>query len=468
MRKIQKVSMFVSVMLFAVALSGCSKVVPPAYKVDLELWGIFDDAQAYRDVISPYEKLNQAHVGRIEYKKKVEENYRRDLLAAFAEGNGPDMFLVRNAWLPLVKNLIESAPDAMVTEKEFRDTFADAAINDCVIDGKVYCMPLAMDSLALYYNKDLLNAAGISTPPATWEEFLKDDRLLSAVDAYGNITESAVSMGTAKNINRSTDVLLALALQQGLKSTRDGFYDNLEFSSAEMSRATDFYAQFAKTSSPYYSWNADQHYSIDTFSEGKLAMMINYSWNLSTIRNKNAKLNFGVSPLPQFSGLAPSNIANYWVLVVAKNRKAPVIAGKTTTFPVERYNDLRVHESWQFLRFLTLPHPEKKITLRNYLDTQYSVNADIPTDPAKAYLQATGQPSARRDLLEEEKNDAWLAPFAYGNLIARTWRVGEVDQAEGALADVIESIYRGEKTTQQALGAAANQISLLLRSGSSL
>lgn len=459
----KKPFLLVSVILTAVSLSGCGKAVPPSYNIDLEMWGIFDDSLAYGDALAPYEKLNETHIGGVTYKKKTEETYREDLLSAFAEGNGPDVFLIRNAWIPLFKNLIESAPDNMVTEKEFRDAFADVTVNDLIVDGKIYGMPLALDSLALYYNKDLLNAAGISTPPATWEEFLQDVRLLNSIDSYGNIRQSGASMGTAKNINRSTDVLLAIAMQEGLQIGRDGFYDNVQVQSEQMKQSLDFYTQFARANSPYYSWNPKQHYSLDAFYEGNLAMTINYSWNLDTIRKKNAKLNFGVAPLPQFSGRPPVNMSNYWVLVVAKNRNPKVVKNVTPKFPVDKYNDLRIRESWQMLRYLTMPHPEKKITLRNFLDTQFSVVVDIKDDPAKVYLDATKQPSARRDLIEEEKKDTWLGPFAYGNLIAKSWRVGEVDKAEAALAEAIESVNRGDATIHQALAAAGNQIFILLK-----
>jgi multiple sugar transport system substrate-binding protein len=450
-------------LLSALFLSGCGKVVPPAYRVDLEIWGTFDDSDAYQESISAYRDIARAHLGTISYRKKTPETYREDLLSAFAEGNGPDVFLIRSSWLPLFKNLIVAAPEYQFSEKEFRDTFVDVVADDLVVNGRAYGAPLTVDSLALYYNKDLLNAAGITTPPATWEELVADARLLNSVDYYGKIRQSAISLGTAKNINRSTDVLLAMASQYGLRNRVNGFSDELNISNDAMKNALTFYSGFSSIGSDRYSWNADQHYSIDAFYEGNLAMMVNYSRQIDAIRKKNAKLNFGVASLPQLSGAAPSNYANYWMLVVAKDRKAPDAGSGQANFPAGKYNDIRVHESWQFLHYLTFPHPGMKVMLRNALSLQSSVEVAIDKDPAKSYIEKTGQPAARRDIIEEQKKDPMLAPFAIGNLVAKDWRIGEVESAEGILADAIESVNRGEAVVQQALSIAATQVEKIQR-----
>lgn len=451
----------------ALFLSGCGKALPPSYRVDLEIWGTIDDSDAYQAAMGEYQNTAKAHIGSVSYRKKAPETYREDLLNAFAEGNGPDMFFIRSSWLPLFKNLIVPAPEYQTSEKEFRDAFVDVAADDLVVNGKTYGVPMSVDSLSLYYNKDLFNAAGITTPPTTWGELVADVRLLNSIDYYGNIRQSAISLGTAKNINRSTDILLAMANQYGLRTRANGFSDEVNVTSDPMRNALSFYSGFASIGSDRYSWNADQHYSVDAFYEGNLAMMINYSWQMDAIRKKNAKLNFGVASLPQLNTAAPSNYANYWVLVVAKDKKAPVASSGKVTFPVAKYNDIRIHESWQFLHYLAYPHPGMTEILRNALAPDSAVEVTLKNDPAKEYVIKTGQPAARRDLIEEQKKDPWLAPFAVGNLIARDWRVGEVEAAEGILADVIESVNRGEVVAQQALSIASTQIDKLQRKASS-
>lgn len=463
--KLSKLSALVLVPIAVFMLSGCGEEVAVPYKIELEVWGVFDDSDAYGEFFGKYTELNKNHIGGISYRKMSEDTYRDDLIRAFAEGNGPDIFMIRNSWLPLFENLIAPAPDYQTNEKEIRDAFVDVAVDDSLIDGKLYAVPLSVDSLALYYNKDIFDAAGIVSPPATWDDLLLDAKLLNEVDAYGNIVQSGVALGTAKNINRSTDILLALALQRGLEPKSDAFGNTLPFGDDSMTRSLDFYSRFAAVGSEYYSWNPRQHYSIDAFYEGTLGMMINYSWHADTIRKKNAKLDFRSAPLPQTPGSEPSNYANYWTFVVAKNKQPPVVAGGgKPAFPVDKYNLLRTHESWQFLHALAFPHPSKSIVLRNPLSPNIPpIVMPITDDPTLAYLEQTKKPAARRDLVEKQKSDQWLSPFAYGNLIAKSWRPGDIEKAEGILAEAMESVNRGEHTAQSALWTTSNQIDLLSR-----
>lgn len=452
------------ILFSALFLSGCGTVTPPSYKVNLEIWGSLDDSDSYQSIMNDYQqKYAKSHVGSVIYRKMAAETYRADLLNAFAEGNGPDAFLIRSSWLPLFKNLIVPAPAYEISEREFRDSFVDVAANDLVSDGKIYGVPLSVDSLALYYNRDLFNAAGIASPPSTWDDVATDAKLLDSIDGSGNIRQSAIALGTAKNINRSTDVLLALATQYGMAPTANRLSDEANLSSPPVRNALAYYAGFAKLGSDRYSWNANQHYSVDAFYEGNLAMMVNYSWQIDAIKKKNAKLNFGVAPLPQIAGAAPSNYANYWVLVVAKHKKEPDTGGAKSTLSADAYDGIRTHETWQFLHYLAFPHPGNKFALRNALATTNVNEITIADDPTKIFLAKTRQPAARRDLIEAQKADAWLAPFSVGNLIAKDWRVGDTETMEGILADAIESVNRGETTVEQALSLAMNQILPLQR-----
>jgi maltose-binding protein MalE len=228
-------------------------------------------------------------------------------------------------------------------------------------------------------------------------------------------------------------------------------------------QALEFYNQFSSLRSANYSWNPLLHYSIDAFTEGTLGMMFNYSWRYAELQKKNAKLNFAVAPLPQFSGTtAPVNYANYWGFVVAKNKAtlpdAQAPAG-TASDPVEQ-NTLRIHESWQLIRYMVFPHANNVMTLQNGLSL---ATKDVPLtfDPAKKYLEQTKRPAARRDLIDEEKNDVALSPFATGNLIAKNWYQGNPEAVETLFAEMIDTVNNGAKTINEALQVASTRINAL-------
>lgn len=450
-----------AIMLSGLLFSGCGFKSTPTevYRVKLEVWGILD-SDAYTGLFAEYRKINP-YVGEINYRKLPIETYKEDLLNALAAGNGPDIFMLRNAWRGAFEDKIVPMPNSAGTEKLYRDSFVDVVASDFIKDGKIYAAPLSVDSLALYYNKDLFNAAGIANPPATWEELLGDVRKLNRINQFGVIDQSAIALGTSKNINRSTDVLTVLMFQMG--SDMNQTQGSARIADENSRKALEFYTQFANISSGFYSWNPRLHYSIDAFYENTLGMMINYSWKYAEIKQKNAKLNFGTAPLPQFSGTTPVNFPNYWGFAVAENKMTEVDPSAPAGVPapdLKKQNYLRVHEAWQLINYMTLPHPDKTITLQNGI-TGMTKSFSLSFDPAKKYLETTNQPAARRDLIEWQKNNVILAPFATGNLIAKNWYQGNPEAVETIFSEMIDSVNNKQQGAYEALNAAANRVNLV-------
>ncbi len=450
----------IAIVVIGVTLSGCSlfKKSSPKYSVSLEIWGAFDDSEDYTEIFSTYANINPL-VESVTFRKFSTQEYEAALLDALAAGTGPDIFMIRNSQIPEFLNKIVPAPSGMISERRFNSAFVDVVADDVVVNGEIYGLPLSVDSLALYYNKDFFNAAGIAAPPQTWQEFASVVERLSQIDQYGNIQRAGAAFGTGKNINRSADVIAALFMQNGVPITSNN--GNVVLSSYVESTdgvASDaaietlrFYTNFASPSRSVYTWNPRQHYSIDAFTEGRVGMMINYSWHYNTIKHKNEKLRFAVAPLPQINRDAPKNIANYQVFVVAKNKTMEAKPGKK---PLPQR--LRIHEAWEFLSYLTLPH-NGRFRIVHGITGQEKV-AELSIDPAENYLLRTGKPAARRDLVEAQKDDAILGPFAYGNLIAQTYRRFSPDAVDAIFVEMIDSVVVGQRTVSQALANAKTQM----------
>jgi len=440
-------------------LSGCLKSKNSNYKVDLEIWGIFDDSNsAYADIIKNYKDVNPL-VGEIKYRKFTVDNYKKELLDAMASGQGPDICLIHNTWLPYFKDKIMPSPEYILGEKEFRDSFVDVVANDFLSEGKIYAAPLSVDSLAIYYNKDLFNAEGIVSPPATWGDFNEDVKKLTKIDKFGNIIQSGATMGTAYNVNRSTDILGLLMFQNGA-SIADNDGSQVDFGEGSKN-ALEFYTQFAKVGSDVYAWNKKMHYSIDAFYEGTAAMTLNYSWHYQTIKNKNSKLNFGVAPIPQLFQEHPVNYANYWGFAVVENKSQKEESSGRTSELSAVSNDVRVHEAWEFLKFLTVKN-NGSFTITHAVSGKVK-EVPINFDPAKNYLEKTEAPAARRDLIEEQKNNPVLGPFVYGNLIAKNWYQPDSEAIETILAEAIDSVNQGNASVSQALKTAKSRINQFFR-----
>ncbi|HAI73991.1 MAG TPA: hypothetical protein DCS28_03600 [Candidatus Moranbacteria bacterium] len=442
---------FLAFILLVVSGCGCRQTAEK-YRVDLEVWGVLDDSDAYAEIFKNYRDINP-NVGNIIYKKQRIETYKKDLVDALASGKGPDIFLIHNTWLAEFSNKISAAPKEILTEQKFRKDFADVCANDFIADGAIYAVPLSVDSLALYYNKDLFNAAGITAPPKTWEEFVILAEKLTKINNQGGITQSGAALGTAYNINRSTDILNLLMLQNGVQMRDER--GQIDFGrDGNAVKALDFYTQFAKAGSSSYSWNPVTHYSIDAFSEGSLAMMLNYSWQMDVIKSKAPKLNFTVAEIPQVFPGAPVNYANYWAFAVANNKTIEADPKNKTT-PVS--NDIRITEAWKLLTYLTT---KAEMPIVAPASSTMAVNKpiDLNFDPAGKYLEITKQPAARKDLIEKQKNDVDLNIFAKGNLTAKSWKQIDAAATEFVFAEMIDQVNKGAATVADALQAAGERL----------
>ena len=402
------------------------KEAKPA-EATLEFWSVFDDSDVFDPLIAKYKEQNPQIT--INYHKKNISSYEQDLIDALAAGRGPDIFSIHNTWLPKHEDKLAVAPETLITPARFGEVFVDVAAQDFIDGGKVYALPLSVDTLALFYNKDLLNSASIVSPPQTWTEFNSAVEKLTRRDSKNNILQSGAALGTAKNINRATDVLMALMLQSGVKMVNDdksyASFDQLVSSDSggfnPGLQALIFYTNFASPGLKVYTWNQYQSYSIDAFVEGKTAMMINYAYQLPTIEAKSAHLNMAVAVLPQISRTSKKiTFANYWGQAVSKS-------------------SVNQGEAWKFLSWLA------------------------SQEVSREYLKTTKKPTARRDLIEEQKKDSKLSVFAEQALYAKSW--WEIDNLaiDTIFSDMIEAVNFGRQTPENALRQASSQTTLLLR-----
>ncbi|HPN54619.1 MAG TPA: extracellular solute-binding protein [Candidatus Moranbacteria bacterium] len=456
--------------------SGCGgSKANDNYKVNLEIWGPFDDSNIYGEIISQYKKLN-THIGEIKYRKFSQDTYKQELIDALASGQGPDIFLIKNTWFPSFENKIYPAPDVFVNQQDIKNNFPDVVSANFVSSNNdttsVYAVPLSIDSMQLYYNRDMFNAAGIISPPKTWEEFQEDVKILTNVNEEGKIVRAGAAIGTAHNINQSTDFLSLLMLQNGvplpMKKGEVAKFDEGVSSSNRMEykqageAALSFYTQFAKASDSngdsnlLYTWNSKQPKAVDAFAGGSVAMMANYAWQNSNIKGRNPKLNYDVTAIPQVDPNSPVTIADYWGYTVSLNKITPTasLGQAANVKPIS--NDTRAREAWQFLRFLTLKN-SGVIRLYNVI-TGNTKDFPLDFDPAADYLQRTSQPAARRDLIEKQKTDPFLGVFALGNLFATSWYQKNPETVDVIFSSMIESINFGSSSLHDALVLARNRI----------
>ena len=417
-----------SLLAIAFLSAGCGGSAPVAPKnAVLNFWDPFENSQNLQAIFSAFQQKNPNV--QIVYTKKDINTYSEDLINALASGTGPDIFSINNAWLPQYIDKVTPAPDKLWTFKDYKDAFVDAAINDFTVSQKIYGVPLYVDSLALYYNKDILGSAGIATPPKTWAELALDVQKIRRSDKTGYFTLSGLAAGTNTNVNRAVDILYLFMLQKGVVpystgGNRPTFSQNLYKDGNNINpglEGLNFYTSFANPSSPNYNWNSRSDYSIDAFTNGRAAFLLSYSYTANTIRQKNPNLNFDVASVPQPNLDDPSvNFANYWGETVSKQSKNGDAA-------------------WAFLKYLS-----SKETLDKY------------------YVKHK-QPSSRKDLIALQIQDPDIGVFANANLTAKSFYKPNQEKLDGIFGKMIDNIILNGLSAQEALNQASQQAQALSR-----
>lgn len=173
-----------------------------------------------------YEKVAKdfeaSHPGvKIQISALQHEDMLTKLDAAFQGGDAPDVYMERGGGeladhvkAGLTKDLSTSAAD---TISKLGGTTAGWQV-----DGKTYALPFSVGVVGFWYNKDLFAKAGVSTPPATWDEFY------AAVDKLKAAGIQPVSVG-AKDKWPAAHYWYYFALRECSKQVLTDAVKTLEF-----------------------------------------------------------------------------------------------------------------------------------------------------------------------------------------------------------------------------------------------
>lgn len=237
------------------------------------------------------------------------------------------------------------ADDLLMPATEYTSAAVQAQIipsfwNSNEMDGTIWALPILASCRALFYNVDLLNGAGISAPPTTWDEVIAACQAVRA--KYG----SAV---TPWALDISTDEGQA-AFSYYSWNFGGGYVDaagNWNLNSAENVAAVEYIKSLIDggfvNAGPY----TDTRYALqDSFSAGNVAMMIG-PMNMVAA---DSTVNYGVANIPGMGvGLGVCD-----QLMVFKDKKAADQATRTAAiskffdafYACETYSDYMVYEGF--------------------------------------------------------------------------------------------------------------------------
>ena len=215
--------------------------------------------------------------------------------------------------------------------KEDMDDFVESIKVQGTYDGKLYAMGATESSVALFYNKDMTDAAGITMPDKmedalTWSEFR---------EIAGKLTKDGVA---------GTNIIMDQG--EGLPYVLEHFW---------ISNGTDFVSEDGSTAEGYVNSEKgveaatflngliqDGYANVDPiqqeFHNGKCATMLGGSWEVATLESQFPDLNWGVTyfPVADNGGMNTSPTGD-WAACITKDADVDA-AGQVLAFLMNQEN----------------------------------------------------------------------------------------------------------------------------------
>ncbi|MES3032096.1 MAG: extracellular solute-binding protein [Patescibacteria group bacterium] len=386
------------------------------------LWGTVSQGAMF-PLIEEFNNANPTFI--LKYVQKSQDTFDQDLLEALAEGTGPDMFLLPDTLAFHYANKIFTIPYSNYSLSKFKNNFAGAGEVFLTSNG-VLAFPLSIDPLMMYYNRSMLDANGVVSPPAFWDDLSAIASTLTKKDSSNKITKSAVALGQFSNVVHAKDILTTLFMQAGSKivSEKGGtFSSSLNDNNNpahSLASILKFYTDFANPSRDVYSWNKSFPNSDDAFSAENLTFYFGFAGELSSLINRNPNQNLGVAPIPEIKGsnfkLTGAHVMGVAILSSSKNFNTAFTAAGL-------------------------------LSSGNF---------------ASRFATATGVAPARRDLLKTKPVDAYSSFFYDSALYAKSWLDPSEPDTNNIFRNMVESVLSNNMTVENAISDANSKLGLLL------
>lgn len=409
----------IGVLIFAGILPGFKKTTSVSQK-SVVMWGDIAVSKASNFIA----ELNRANKDSffVSYVYKDPNTYEADLINALAHGKGPDLILLHDRSIVKLEKLIEPLPYTSLRVADFKNTFIDGASVFLTSVGTL-AIPISVDPLVMYYNKDLYTKANIFQPPQNWSGFQNNHKVLNSVSDQGVISQSGVALGNFPNIKNAKEILLTLLMQAGTPLVIRTPNNNYQVSLSDVSgnsnsiySALDFFTRFSTPGRAEYSWNNSFPEAATTFTNGFTVNYFGFASEFQTLRSLNPNLNLAVTSLPQIDEAPrPLTYGRLDGVAVLKSSKNKSVAFSVATAMFDRENSAKLSEA------LSLPSP-------------------------------------RKDLLVRVSNDEFKDLFNHSTLIARSWLDPNPDASKKVFQSSANAVTIGINGPEKAMSQISEQL----------
>jgi multiple sugar transport system substrate-binding protein len=249
---------------------------------------------------------------------------------AISAGSTPDVSLIGTTWMGEFANdgAFDETPSSIS-----KDSFFPGAWDTTVLNGKSYGVPWYVETRVIYYRKDLAEKAGVTSPPATWDDLKNMAKAMKEkAGAKWGISLQAGGTGSWQSI-------MPFVWQAGGGAVDDSG-KNFTFDSAPDIEAFTYYKSFfTEKLSP----TALDPGALEAgFIDGSIGAFISGPWHIGILKDQ------GKEAFLDKLGLA----------VMPKNKAGTsfVGGGDLTVFKDTKNRDA----AWRFVEYLSQPDVQVK------------------------------------------------------------------------------------------------------------
>ena len=293
----------------------CGTYAGPPVTITYAMWGDTTELANQQKIVDAFSKLNPS----ITVKVSVADwdSYWPKLQTDLAAGNAPDVFLMDGPLYPDYQTRDQLLDLTPLIAKDGFDTsqLVDLAVQDFMAaDGNLYGLPRDLNTIALFYNKTMFDAAGLPYPDETWDW----NKLVEVATKLTKTSGGKTSQwGFYTETSDMENYWASLVWQAGgdiLSADKKTVVVNSDQAAAGIQFLQDLIYKDKVMAQPVAGGTGDM------FENGQAAMEANGSWLVPT--HEAAGINFEVAPLPkgpagQATSVNPSGVVAY------KGTKAP-------------------------------------------------------------------------------------------------------------------------------------------------
>lgn len=277
------------------------QAAPAGEQVVLQMhsWRV-EDVEGYKKIIAAFEAENPGI--KIEFKPFKATEYNTILNTALQSDSGPDIMQLRPYATGMA--LAEAGYLEPLDSVKGLDTFSkDVLAAATAKDGKVYGVPLSLNSTQIFYNKKIFSENGL-TEPKSWDELIATAKTLKekGITPFAFGSKEGWLLSLAHGVVGPGAYNGNAFVEKVIKGETNLVSPEFQKSIARMNELTPYF--------PDNFTGLDLNDQRALFTAEKAAMFINGSFELEVLRNMNPNLDIDFFPMPTDDG---KQVITTWV-----------------------------------------------------------------------------------------------------------------------------------------------------------